>query len=187
MCGFENRRELWSPLHSGSGRPFLQLHQRCPGVPLHRTDRISRIRHRNPAMVSNDLLARRLSREALSCRSRAWDRRLGPWQKYRSEGFVLVGGSWQTIRYSDQGLWDPPGPPQLAYHGPLAEDQTISGDRVQQSKTVAGTLITVPRLTTDVATTLTCCCRTSHSPNPSDRGAVAPPVDFQPFPLQPPG
>ena len=49
----------------------------------------------------------------------------------------------------------PEQPPQLVYHGPLAADQTISGDRVQQSKTVAGTLVTVPLLTTDVATTLT--------------------------------
>jgi hypothetical protein len=64
-------------------------------------------------------------------------------------------GDGTTIRYSDQGLSDLPGPPQLAYHGPLAEDQTISGDSVQQSKTVAGTLITVPLRTIDVTTTLT--------------------------------
>ena len=64
-------------------------------------------------------------------------------------------GDGTTIRYSDQGVSNLPGPPQLVYHGPLAEDQTISGDSVQQAKTVAGTLITVPLRTIDVATTLT--------------------------------
>ena len=64
-------------------------------------------------------------------------------------------GDGTTIRFSDQGLSNLPGPPQLAYHGPLAEDQTITGDRVQQFKMAAGTLVTVPLLTTDVATTLT--------------------------------
>ena len=88
-------------------------------------------------------------------------------------------GDGTTIRYSDQGLSDLPGPPQLAYHGPLAEDQTISGDRVQQSKTVAGTLITVPLLTTDVATTLTVLLPDITFAKPFGQGGVAPPVDFQ--------
>ena len=88
-------------------------------------------------------------------------------------------GDGTTIRYSDQGLSDPPGPPQLAYHGPLAEDQTISGDNVQQAKTVAGTLITVPLRTTDVATTLTVLLPDITFAKPVGQGGVAPPVDFQ--------
>ena len=88
-------------------------------------------------------------------------------------------GDGTTIRYSDQGLSDPPGPPQLAYHGPLAEDQTISGDSVQQSKTVAGTLITVPLRTIDVATTLTVLLPDITFAKPLGQGGVAPPVDFQ--------
>ena len=88
-------------------------------------------------------------------------------------------GDGTTIRYSDQGVSDLPGPPQLAYHGPLAEDQTISGDNVQQAKTVAGTLITVPLRTTDVATTLTVLLPDITFAKPVGQGGVAPPVDFQ--------
>ena len=92
---------------------------------------------------------------------------------FRLEGYGT------TIRYSDQGVSDVPGPPQLAYHGPLAEDQTISGDNVQQAKTVAGTLITVPLRTTDVATTLTVLLPDITFAKPVGQGGVAPPVDFQ--------
>ncbi len=75
---------------------------------------------------------------------------------FELRGVELNGeGDGTTIRFSDRGLSNLPGPPQLAYHGPLAEDQTISEDRVQQSKTAAGTLVTVPLRTTNVATTLT--------------------------------
>ena len=88
-------------------------------------------------------------------------------------------GDGTTIRYSDQGVSDLPGPPQLVYHGPLAEDQTISGDRLQQAKTVAGTLITVPLLTTDVATTLTVLLPDITFAKPFGQGGLAPPVDFQ--------
>ena len=88
-------------------------------------------------------------------------------------------GDGTTIRYSDRGVSDLPGPPQLAYHGPLAEDQTISGDNVQQAKTVAGTLITVPLRTTDVATTLTVLLPDITFAKPVGQGGVAPPVDFQ--------
>ena len=73
----------------------------------------------------------------------------------------------------------PEQPTQLVYHGPLAEDQTISGDRVQQSKTVAGTLVTVPLLTTDVATTLTVLLPNITFAKPVGQGGVVPPVDFQ--------
>ncbi len=91
-------------------------------------------------------------------------------------------GDGTTIRYSDRGLSNLPGPPQLAYHGPLAEDQTISGDSVQQSKTVAGTLVTVPLRTIDVATTLTVLVpeiQFAEPPGPPVQGKLAPPVDFQ--------
>ena len=88
-------------------------------------------------------------------------------------------GDGTTIRFSDRGLSDLPGPPQLAYHGPLAEDQTISGDSVQQSKTVAGTLVTVPLRTIDVATTLTVLLPDITFAKPFGQGGVAPPVDFQ--------
>ena len=88
-------------------------------------------------------------------------------------------GDGTTIRYSDRGVSDPPGPPQLAYHGPLAEDQTISGDSVQQAKTVAGTLITVPLRTIDVATTLTVLLPDITFAKPVGQGGPAPPVDFQ--------
>jgi len=88
-------------------------------------------------------------------------------------------GDGTTIRYSDRGVSDLPGPPQLAYHGPLAEDQTISGDNVQQAKTVAGTLITVPLRTIDVATTLTVLLPDITFAKPVGQGGVAPPVDFQ--------
>ena len=88
-------------------------------------------------------------------------------------------GDGTTIRFSDQGVSDLPGPPQLAYHGPLAEDQTISGDSVQQAKTVAGTLITVPLRTIDVATTLTVLLPDITFAKPFGQGGVAPPVDFQ--------
>ncbi|MBV8075980.1 MAG: hypothetical protein JO284_06275 [Planctomycetaceae bacterium] len=88
-------------------------------------------------------------------------------------------GDGTTIRYSDRGLSDLPGPPQLAYHGPLAEDQTISGDSVQQSKTVAGTLVTVPLRTIDVATTLTVLLPDITFAKPVGQGGVAPPVDLQ--------
>jgi hypothetical protein len=88
-------------------------------------------------------------------------------------------GDGTTIRYSDRGLSNPPGPPQLAYHGPLAEDQTISGDSVQQAKTVAGTLITVPLRTIDVATTLTVLLPDITFAKPIGQGGLAPPVDFQ--------
>ena len=88
-------------------------------------------------------------------------------------------GDGTTIRYSDQGVSDLPGPPQLVYHGPLAEDQTISGDNVQQAKTVAGTLITVPLRTIDVATTLTVLLPDITFAKPVGQGGVAPPVDFQ--------
>ncbi|MBV8269327.1 MAG: hypothetical protein JO252_23640 [Planctomycetaceae bacterium] len=88
-------------------------------------------------------------------------------------------GDGTTIRYSDRGVSDLPGPPQLAYHGPLAEDQTISGDNVQQAKTVAGTLITVPLRTIDVATTLTVLLPDITFAKPVGQGWVAPPVDFQ--------
>ena len=88
-------------------------------------------------------------------------------------------GDGTTIRYSDRGLSNLPGPPQLAYHGPLAEDQTISGDSVQQAKMVAGTLITVPLRTIDVATTLTVLLPDITFAKPSGREVVAPPVDFQ--------
>ena len=88
-------------------------------------------------------------------------------------------GDGTTIRYSDQGVSNLPGPPQLAYHGPLAEDQTISGDSVQQAKTVAGTLITVPLRTIDVATTLTVLLPDITFAKPFGQGGVAPPVDFQ--------
>ena len=88
-------------------------------------------------------------------------------------------GDGTTIRYSDQGVSGPPGPPQFVYHGPLADDQTISGDSVQQAKTVAGTLITVPLRTIDVATTLTVLLPDITFANPPGHGGVAPPVDFQ--------
>ena len=88
-------------------------------------------------------------------------------------------GDGTTIRYSDRGVSDLPGPPQLAYHGPLAEDQTISGDSVQQAKTVAGTLITVPLRTVDVATTLTVLLPDITFAKPFGQGGLAPPVDFQ--------
>src|SRR5208337_17765 len=88
-------------------------------------------------------------------------------------------GDGTTIRFSDRGLSDLPGPPQLAYHGPLAEDQTISGDSVQQSKTVAGTLVTVPLRTIDVATTLTVLLPDITFAKPFGQGGVAPPVDLQ--------
>jgi len=88
-------------------------------------------------------------------------------------------GDGTTIRYSDRGVSDLPGPPQLAYHGPLAEDQTISGDNVQQAKTVAGTLITVPLRTIDVATTLTVLLPDITFAKPVGQGGVAPPVDLQ--------
>ena len=88
-------------------------------------------------------------------------------------------GDGTTIRYSDRGVSDLPGPSQLAYHGPLAEDQTISGDNVQQAKTVAGTLITVPLRTIDVATTLTVLLPDITFAKPVGQGGVAPPVDFQ--------
>ena len=94
-------------------------------------------------------------------------------------------GDGTTIRYSDRGLSNPlarqqqADPPQLAYHGPLAEDQTISGDSVQQAKTVAGTLITVPLRTIDVATTLTVLLPDITFAKPVGQGGPAPPVDFQ--------
>jgi hypothetical protein len=91
-------------------------------------------------------------------------------------------GDGTTIRYSDQGVSASPGPPQLVYHGPLAEDQTISGNGVQQAKTVAGTLITVPLRTIDVATTLTVLLpniQFAEPAGPPVQGGIAPPVDFQ--------
>jgi hypothetical protein len=82
-------------------------------------------------------------------------------------------GDGTTIRFSDRGLSNLPGPPQLAYHGPLAEDQTISGDSVQQAKTVAGTLITVPLRAIDVATTLTVLLPDiTFEPAPPTRGGL---------------
>ena len=56
-----------------------------------------------------------------------------------------------------------------------AEDQTISGDSVQQAKTVAGTLITVPLRTIDVATTLTVLLPDITFAKPSGREVVVPP------------
>jgi len=96
-------------------------------------------------------------------------------------------GDGTTIRYSDRGVSDLPGPPQLAYHGPLAEDQTISGDSVQQAKTVAGTLITVPLRTTDVATTLTVLLPDITFAKPVGQGGWRRPSISKPLPLQPPG
>ena len=96
-----------------------------------------------------------------------------------SKVLYQLEGDGTTIRYSDRGLSDLPGPPQLAYHGPLAEDQTISGDSVQQSKTVAGTLVTVPLRTIDVATTLTVLLPDITFAKPVGQGGVAPPVDLQ--------
>jgi len=88
-------------------------------------------------------------------------------------------GDGTTIRYSEGVFNFPEQPTQLVYHGPLAADQTISGDRVQQSETVAGTLVTVPLLTTDVATTLTVLLPDITFAKPFGQGGVAPPVDFQ--------
>ena len=96
-------------------------------------------------------------------------------------------GDGTTIRFSDRGLSDLPGPPQLAYHGPLAEDQTISGDSVQQAKTVAGTLITVPLRTIDVATTLTVLLPDITFAKPFGQGGWRHPSISKPLPLQPPG
>ena len=81
----------------------------------------------------------------------------------------------------------PEQPPQLVYHGPLAEDQTISGDSVQQSKTVAGTLVTVPLRTTDVATTLTVLLPDITFAKPFGQGGWRRPSISKPLPLQPPG